>query len=367
MIDRYQNQFNPDYASPPGDTLLEVLESRGISQAELAQRMGKTTKHINRIVKGKSAITPETALELEHVLGISATFWNNRERQYREILARLSETQNLERYKDWLSNFPLRRLYALGWVNPRGEVKSDLQGLLDFFGIASPDQWREVWGTAKAQLRKSPKFKSDPYALSAWLQMGRIEASAIECQAFDPQKFSRALQEIRPLTREHAEVFRPLVTEICAKSGVAFVVIPELPKTRVCGASYWLNSNRAVIQLSLRYKTNDHFWFTMFHEAGHILYHGKKGVFVESDYYSDPKEDDANRFAADTLIPRQRWSEFLAGGRFSKAAITEFAKESNIAAGIIVGRLQREQKLPPNHCNDLKRRFAWRQGNPDRS
>ena len=91
-----QNQFAPNYAVPPGSTLLETIESLTMSQAELVSRMGRPPKTINEIVKGKASITPETALQLEKVLGIPATYWNNAERNYREILARIENERQLE-------------------------------------------------------------------------------------------------------------------------------------------------------------------------------------------------------------------------------------------------------------------------------
>jgi addiction module HigA family antidote len=87
-----KNQFNPDYASPPGETLLELLNSYGMSQADLSRQLGRPRKTINEIIKGKIRITPQTALELESAFPeISARFWLHREMDYRLALAREEE------------------------------------------------------------------------------------------------------------------------------------------------------------------------------------------------------------------------------------------------------------------------------------
>ena len=99
--------YEPDYAVPPGETLAEVLEEIGIPQKELAERTGRPVKTINEIVKGKAAITPETALQLERALGVPASFWNGRERRYRELLARQREARRLQRQVTWIENFPI--------------------------------------------------------------------------------------------------------------------------------------------------------------------------------------------------------------------------------------------------------------------
>jgi hypothetical protein len=130
------------------------------------------------------------------------------------------------------------------------------------------------------EFRQTFAFQSDLGAVAAWLRRGEIEAAEIDCVIYDASKFKETLQQVRALTIEPPEIFQFEVVRLCAAAGVAVVFVPELPKTRTCGATRWLNPNKALIQLSLRYKTNDHLWFAFFHEAGHILLHGKRNVFL---------------------------------------------------------------------------------------
>lgn len=195
--------------------------------------------------------------------------------------------------------------------------------------------------------------------LIAWLRKGEIEAQRIRCEPFDASKFRKALQHIRLLTTKNPEFFVPELISLCAACGVAVVFVPELPKARVSGATRWLSPKKALIQLSLRYKTDDHLWFTFFHEAGHILRHNKKNIFLEGDNSENDEEQEANQFASNILIPPAEFVRFRTGGRHSKALIEEFALSIGIAPGIVVGRLQHEEVLPLSHCNDLKQRFAW--------
>ena len=196
------------------------------------------------------------------------------------------------------------------------------------------------------------------------MHRGEIEAAEIKSAIYDVNKFKEALLQIRTLTVKPPEIFQPEVVRLCAEAGVAVVFIPQLPKTRTSGATRWLNPNKALIQLSLRYKTDDHLWFAFFHEAGHILLHGKRDIFLEgkgvASVEDQEKEEEANKFAADILIPPMKLKRFLASGqKRSKVGIKEFAAEIGIAAGIVVGRLQHDGILPPSHCNDLKCRFEW--------
>lgn len=355
------NQFVADYAIPPGETLLDTIEALGMSQAELSERTGRPKKTINEIIKGKAPITPDTALQLERVLGVPAPFWNNLEKNYRETLARLAEQDRLQEQIAWLSELPLKAMVKLGWIRPFKEKVHQLQELLNYFGVASPECWREMWLGKQVAYRTSPAFASDPGAVSAWLRKGELTAREIACKSYDEPSFKAALNKIRSITVKPPEEFQHEVVQLCAAAGVAVVFVPELPKMRASGATWWLTPTKAVILLSLRYKSDDHLWFSFFHEAGHILLHGKKDFFIE-DNHTSGKEEEANRYASEFLIPGQKLRTFLSIANLSKESICGFATELGIAPGIVVGRLQHDGNLPVAHCNGLKTRLKWADG-----
>jgi addiction module HigA family antidote len=356
--------FQPDYAVPPGETLQETIEALGMTQAELAARTGLTPKTINFIVKGNGPITPDTALQLERVLGTPASFWNNLERQYREALAWRGEHEDLASQEKWLERFPYRAMVKAGWVHDCKDVVSKIRALLNFFGVANPQQWAAIWEKPEVAFRASAAFKKEPGAVAAWLRKGELDAQKIETASYDESRFRRTLENVRALTNEPPEVFEPALKKSCAEAGVAWVLVPELPGTHTHGATRWLTPTKALIQLSLRYKSNDQIWFSFFHEAGHILLHGKKDVFLEENGGKGDKEDEANRFAADRLIPPADYRRFLASSACTThKGVKDFADQIGIAPGIVVGRLQHEKKLPQSHLNDLKVRFEWKTPN----
>lgn len=360
MSSAIRNQYDPDYVSPPGETLLEVLEEKKMSQAELAERTGRPRKTINEIINGKTAITSDTALQLERVLGIPAHFWSQREQHYQDFLARQRESDRLEKQSEWVTQFPYKEMAKLGWVEFTKDKIQQCLSLLNFFAVASPEQWAKHWENRKVAYRKSVAFESDGAATIAWLRQGEIEAEKIVCQPYSATKFRKALDEIRALTVQPQKVFLPKIVSFSAEAGVAVVFVPELPKTRVCGVTRWLTPTKPLIQMSFRYKTNDHFWFTFFHESKHVLQENKDEIFLEgsADYDPDsPMEQDANQFSANHLIPESSLNRFLAKhSRFTKVAIEQFAAEISIAPGIVVGRLQRDFGLPQDQCNGLKER-----------
>jgi addiction module HigA family antidote len=357
-----ENQYAPDYVSPPGETLGEILETVGMSQAELADRTGRAKKTINEIVKGKAPITPKIALEFENVLGISASFWNNRESQFREHFARYEEQERLKKHLKWLDLFPVRQMVKLGWIEGFKDKVQQLRKILKFFQISSPDQWERYVRnyTGQVAFRKSETFKNNIPATIAWLRQGEIQAKAIQCPPYDSGKFREALVAIRSLTRELPETFHSQIIDLAAAAGLALVFVPELPSTKISAATRWLSPTKPMIQLSLLYKKNDQFWFSFFHEAAHILLHGKRDFFIQNgDDQVGEKENEANSFAANFLIPPAQFRSLIKYGRPSKDRVLQFASDLGIAPGIIVGRLQREGILHWSHYNDLRVSLEW--------
>ena len=350
--------FRPDYAVAPGATLLETIQSRGLSQAELAKRTGRPLKTINEIVKGKTAITPETALQLEHVLGVPASFWNKLERNYREALASIKETKTFESGAKWAKKFPVKELLKRKAISQSADDIGLVRATLRFFGVSSISAWKQIWTVPTTAYRRSPAFAHSPEATAAWLRLGEIQAQKLRLPTFSKSSFKRALSTIRDLMNVAPEDLKVRLIEECRKAGVALVFVPELPKTCVHGAVRWIGDN-PIIQLSCRYKVEDIFWFTFFHEAGHVLLHGKRDVFLEDDSRQSQKEKQADTFARNHLIPEVQWREFVAGSDFFEANIRAFADAVRIPAGIVVGRLQHEKRIDFAHFNYLKRRFDF--------
>lgn len=340
------NEHDPDYAVPPGETLLETMEHMELSRKELAQRMDCPAKTVQELAQGKASLTAETALKLEKITGIHSSFWNNAEANYRKRL-----------HVDWVKQFSYDEMSTLDFVPKTQNKEERVDNLLRFFGVASPKQWESIYSQLQGAARESNRCKSELGDFSAWLRAGEIKARRIVSKPYSKKNFQKALQQIRRLTRENPNKIWPQIVQLCANAGVAVVIVPELPKTHVFGFTRWLTQRKALLQLSLRYKTDDMLWFTFFHEASHILLHGKQESFAECGA-ENPKEQEANQWAEDFLIPKQDWQRFLQSIPFhpSAVAIQTFAKETGVADGIILGRLQhREKRISEDRFNKLKR------------
>ncbi|MEH2422211.1 MAG: helix-turn-helix domain-containing protein [Nostoc sp.] len=352
--------FTPDWVSSPGDAIADLLEERDWTQAQLADRLGYTTKHISLLINGKAPINEETALKLERVMGSTAAFWLRYEAQYRAALARKEEENRLNEWTSWLDQLPVKDLMNQGVIpkcrliakNKPGLVKK----LLQFFGVASPSDWQNYYAGMEGAFRRTREEQSDVGAISTWLRLGEITAEKLDCPKYSKPKFKKAVREIRTLTVLPPEEFEPQMQKLCQKAGVVLVLVPSIKRAHVSGVARWLNPHKALIQLSLSGKTNDRFWFNFFHEAAHILLHEKENIFLDEcnsgeSLKSEP-ERQADQWSREFLIPSEYQGE-LAKLK-SETDVIDFAERIGIHPAIVVGRLQHDHLIDPSWMNGLK-------------
>lgn len=353
--------YNPDYAVPPGWVLAERLGAYSISHAEFARRCGRSPKLISEIISGKAPVEPKTALEFERVLGVDAGIWLGIEANYRLHLAREAELRKAEESAEWAKGFPIAELRRRGLISPTGGDSERVSALLSFFGVGSVEAWNARQERLAVAFRHSPSFSSDEKALATWLRIGEFEAEQRECQEYNQAQFRRALVEIRALTATPFNSALRRAQQLCLESGVVLAVIKPLPKTALSGATRWMTPRKALIQLSARHKTDDQLWLSFFHEAAHVLLDSKKDIFVhDSNGKVTPADQRANEWAANFLVPGSAWESFVRSGLLSEARVRAFAREQAIAPGIVVGRLQHENKLPwKSRLARLKKKLMW--------
>lgn len=351
-------QVFSDLPIPPGELLAETLETANLTQADLARRMGRPAQAINEIVRGSKEITAETAIQLERVVGVPAHVWLGLEAEYQHTKARREDRQRLQHEAKVAARFPCAAMRRLGWLRKTRDRVSQVEALLDFFGV---NTLKAVVEAEAAAYRLSRSHQAQPEALAAWLRKGALEAQRIKTEPFNEQRLLDLLPVLRHLTRTKPEAFESQVKRELAACGVALVLLRHLPKTHAHGATRWVTPEKALVQLTLRGKWADIFWFTLFHELGHVLRHGRRDVFIEwIDGARDGREQEADAFASDVLIPPPAYQAFLRRHpTLSAAAVTAFADQQSIAPGIVVGRLQYDGKVSYADLDHLRERYPW--------
>ena len=266
---------------------------------------------------------------------------------------------------EWSKFFPVSAMRKLRFSLAEGV--SDAVALLNFFGVPSPEAWQAAWKAAPVAFRQTQMFDPREEAVSAWVREAEIIGSSLTLADFDEEKLRSSLDALRHLTRRRVQEGLDRAQEICSHAGVALVLVHELPGTRISGCARWLSDTHALVGLTLRFKTDDQLWFTFFHEIAHILLHRERQPFVidnaaedVGDEVVDPEmakyEEEANRFAADTLTPPDALAVFLRrhGRTLTNDEIHDFAEAIGIGPGIVVGRLQHDKVLKHFQGNKLR-------------
>ena len=357
-------ELHSDLPIPPGEFLEEVLEDLGMSKDELARRMDRPAAKLSAIFSGDKAITPETALQLEKVTAVPAHIWTGLESEYRLILARIhakSELENKKIESPLITRYCYKELVRLGYVEKKTKPSDKVDELQKYLCVTSLNNTvniKRYHPFFKQNINKHNKISSE--ALISWIRMGEIEAQKFQTKSFDPGKLYNLIPDLRQMTLKPLDNFQKKFGEKFSDAGVALVVVPHFPKTYAHGASFWLNKNKAVLMITIRGRWADMFWFSLIHELGHILLHNKQQIFVESDdisFVNQKLEDEADKFAADILIPSAEFKSFVNKNIINKKDIIEFAGKIYIHPGIVVGRLHHDNIIPQAWFNDLRERY----------
>ena len=336
-------------ATPPGYAIKEQLEDRRFTQKEFALRMDMSEKHISKLINGEVLLTTDMALRLEMVLGIPAQFWLNLEAIYREKIAKIELENNMQQDAEIASHFPYHQMVALGWVNQASTKIERVINLRKFFEVSRLGLLFEN-NKINVLYRRIEANEKANYALMVWAQRVRVLSRDCVTSSLNIAGLKKYIPVFRRMTKQTPDTFKEELKEIMAKNGVALVFLPHLKSTYLHGATFY-DGNRVVMGLTIRGKEADRFWFSFFHELGHI-------ILGHIDYeYDKNMEKEADDFAEESLIPLKEYERFLTKRDFSKKSIIEFAEQIDIDVGVVVGRLQWKKYIQYNQFTELKKTY----------
>lgn len=365
-----EEKYQLDYAIHPGEYLEELLEACNMSQKELADRTQISTKHINQIIKGKANVTAKTAIDLEHALDRSAKYWLDLQLNFDEFCERRELVENLKNNLEWIRSFDYAEITNRGFVNPTRDIIQKGLNLLLFFQVASVDAWYRTWVLKANEIycrsgaQTGTDVKDSTIArLASWIRMGQIEAlkKVDKYPAFQPEVLKANLSRIRDISVVgDADAFTYALTESLKIAGVLIQFVKEVCGMRTYGTSFMVRNNEvACIQLCLRGRTNDQLWFSIMHEIYHLVNRGNNKGFLIGHSKNNGEEAGADEFASEVLIPKEKYSQFVANKVFTAQSIITFAKNANIHESIVIGRLQHDHLIGFNILNQLKVKYKW--------
>ncbi len=353
-------EWLPRWASPPGRTIVVLLNQRGSTPDDLADILKVTPSTADAILASTVQMNDDLALRLSQSLGASQTFWLNRFHQYTEDSLRVEADS-------WAQQAPNELTTTLGWVEPSNSWLERIDRLISFFDVEDVREWRSQYGSilANTQYRRSHKFADNDVAVAAWLRQAQIQARTIHLSDFRIGDVRAMAASARALTwLSDPAYFVPRLTGLCADVGIAVALVKAPMGCPISGARHYTESGHPLICLSARYLTDDHLWFTFFHEIAHILLHGSTKTYVED---LDPEgglspdeidEDEANSWAEEFILPTSI-REKSSGTRLSHDHVRRLARDLRIAPGLLVGQFQVTGDLDFGYLNRLKRRYKW--------
>lgn len=323
---------------PPSKYIRDELESRGWTQADLAAILGRPPSDISRFL-GNEKISIEFAKELETVFGKPAEYWLNLENRFRLYLSPEVST-SVKIRSELFNSYPLKEMQKRGWISENVPFENLEPELTAFFEIDQPDEEFE----SRVSFKRTAKEANLNPAEKAWLYRAKHLARAMPVVEYDPANLGKAIAQIRKFAAKSTSAMK--VAEILNLYGIRFVVIEPLPRARIDGAAFWLESS-PVIAMSLRYDNIGSFYFALLHEMIHIKY---KDRFSFDDLESEPTDESevrANEEAAEILVPQDRLNAFIKmySPYYSEARINNLATQLKVHPGIIVGQLQHRKEV----------------------
>lgn len=333
------DEFSPDWSLHPGVLLRRVLQQQQIRQSELAERTGLSAKHVNQIVNRSVGITGDVAVVLERALGVPAQFWTRAEADYQLHQSTMRARVDLAQYARWANAFDRSTLTRNGVIAAGDDTETRVEKILRLFQVANPEAFEQTWMRPRVSFRRSQAFRVAEQNTALWLRLVERSVEHVELEPMSVRALRRVARALPSMTNLSVPDGFVAARAELAGAGVALTFVREIPETRVCAATWWLDADRPVIGLTERQRKPDIFWFNLAHEVGHLLLHPRRTTFLDLDRdkeTDDPAEEQANSFAAETLVDPTARARLARAS--SRQDLVVLAAQLGVGVAVIAGQ-----------------------------
>ena len=335
-------EYNDKIAFHPGYYIKEIIEDSGLTQEDFAKRLDTTPKNLSYLVRGEQSLSVDIAMKLSRMLGTSINYWLNLQQTYDTLIAEMDYQKEIKLEKEVFKELDygyFKKYFGMPDL-PR-KINEQIDVVRSFLQVSTLTVFKKR--DMAVSFRNCGKNMNDGNIIKAniMVQIAINQALKIEAPKFDKKKFEKAVDYALTLTTQHGD-FYPLIRKVFEDAGVIFVILPNLPGSGINGATKKIGQN-VMLMVNDRRFYSDTFWFTLFHEIGHII-NGDYGITFENEHAG--QEDAADKYAEDKLIPPGEYEAFVRMNEFSENAVRRFAERIDRDPGIVLGRLQNDQIVP---------------------
>lgn len=332
-------EYNDTIAFHPGYYIKEIVEESGLTQEDFAKRLDTTPKNLSMLIRGEQSLSIDIAMKLSRMLGTSVNYWLNIQSAFDALIAEFKSEKEMVKerevfkyfdYKYFRENFRLPNL-------PR-KTDEQIKQVRSFLNVSTLSVF--VRRNMAVSFRSSLENLTEASIVKAnvMVQIATNRALAVKAPKYNKKKFEQAVEYALTLTRKH-ETFYPLIRKAFLEAGVVFVILPNISGSKTNGATKKVGDN-IMLMVNDRRLNADSFWFTLFHEIGHIM-NEDYGISFEKE--EGEREEAANKYAEDALIPQDSYQEFVNQDRYDLSTIQAFAERIDRDPGIVLGRLQNDR------------------------
>lgn len=336
----YKNRM----AFHPGYYIQEFVEESGLTQKDFANRLGTTPKNLSVLISGEQSLSINIVVKLAAMLGTSEEYWFNLQTAWNEMMAEIHYDKQLELEKEVFKDIQyayFREYFDLPDL-PR-KTKEQIEQVRKFLGVASLTVLKKADLAVDFRSIKNNFQESNLIKANILLQLAVNKVLQTDAPHYNKAKFQQAIEFALTQTGNHQSFF-PEIQKRFLEAGVVLVVLPHLLGSKINGATKRVDG-KVMIMVDDRGKYADTFWFTLFHEIGHVM-NGDFGVSFYTEVEGET-ELAADEYVQNTLIPSEKYSEFVQTGEaYTAESIRQFAVSIDRDPGIVLGRLKRDEYVP---------------------
>lgn len=347
----------PFMATHPTEIIKDEIKARGMSQKELAERLGMKASNVSRMFREKESITSALAVKLEKALGIKTSFWLNAQAGYDKDVAAIEQRNEKERASVQLeymlsSLLNMKELYSRLKIRNSLFVQEKLDVLSQIFGM-EPSKIPSFQLAYNGNFKKSSKVETDEKNLRTWQVLAYVSAMRNKpTHGYESGNARKAAIEIASAAHK-GKISEASIKEILDNHGISYSVVGKLERTPVDAYSSWVGDHPAIVTT---HRHNDlcKLIFSIIHELGHIELHIKPNTNIayisDGAYSTDQREEEANGFAEDIIISPEVWKDIMKTSPKGIGAsnIVAILKEQSKAKGLDFGLVMWRYKFETN-------------------